>query len=139
MQWKPEHEFKPIPAADVAAYQKFVHREFLGLLRYSGTDDEHRARLRSHKGIDDFAKRHPIIFEKITNREIATNQRLMGVLEFNLYIRKLVESGKLTEENGKAIVSQAVMQSLVNENIARGNISKEDLNKKVSVEKPDAK
>ena len=124
MEWKAEHEFEKLPVEMIAQYQKFIHREFLGLLRYGGSDDEHRERLKQHEGISNFARRHPIIFEKITNREFATNPRLMYPLEFQLYIRKMVDKGILTETNGKAMVAECVTKALVEENLSRGNVPK---------------
>lgn len=125
MEWRPQREFCPLDPADLARFQNYIHREFMGLLRESGTDEQHRERMKTHKPIRDFAERHPILFEKLTTRDIATNARLMYPLQFQLHVREKVLKGELTEDQGKAMVANAAMQAIVGESVARGAMTAE--------------
>jgi hypothetical protein len=125
MEWQPQKTFQPIDPSDLARFQNYIHREFIGLLAGKGTDEEHRKRMLSHKPICDFAERHPILFTKLTTRDIATNPRLMYPLKFQLHVREKVLRGELTEDQGKAMVATAAMQAIVGESVARGAMTPE--------------
>ena len=125
MEWRPQKTFEPLDPSDLARFQNYIHREFLGLLRESGTDEEHRERMKTHKPIRDFAERHPVLFGKLTTRDIATNPRLMYPLQFQLHVREKVIKGELTEDQGKAMVANAAMQAIVGESVARGAMTPE--------------
>ena len=125
MEWKPKKTFDPLDPADLERYQNYIHREFMGLLRGKGTDEDHRKRLKTHEPIWGFAERHPILFEKLTTRDIATNPRLMYPLRFNLHIRAMVLRGEITEDQGKGMVAAAAMQAVVAESVSRGIMTPE--------------
>ena len=120
MEWKAKESYQPLAPDQLAQYFAFIKKEFMGLLRFPGSDEDHRKRLLAHEGIANFAKRHPIMFSKLTSREVVTNPRLLYPLELSVYLQKEVQAGNLDMERAKAIVSSAAMDALTREAASRG-------------------
>lgn len=121
MQWEPEYTFPPLEAKTVSKYVKFVQSEFVKLLHTTNDADENlRTRLRTHPPVDAFAQKYAMVFDKITNREIATNPRLMTPILYQLYLLEQVQAGKMTEQQAKASVSESALSAVVSEARSRG-------------------
>lgn len=100
----PEEERAPFEMAAVAAVFRGVHRDFVAhcALRHDG-DDEHRREL--FRGATEAAKRciraHPTLFEKITTRDIATDQEAMAIFWGMIQLHHRVETGDITMDTAR--------------------------------------
>lgn len=132
MEWAPTKTFKALDARDVASYVKYIQHEFVCLLHTTKagvTDEELRARMRTHGPIDHFAQKYEKVFKSITTREIATNPRLMTPILFQLHLLQEHQSGRISEENARAMVAKSAMEAMLTESMRRGVITPEEVSR----------
>lgn len=116
LEYTYDRELPPLDAETVARYLKTIRAEFVQLLHQtSSSDTDLRHRLKTHKQFADFAERYPMLFSKITNRDIVTSDALMSAVYFQVYVLEQVQKGAMTESQAQAAIAKASFDAFTRE------------------------
>ena len=110
--YEPSHtmHFAPWKSEEIDDYiTKIIERT----RAWSGTADDLRKDLTNQKDMCEFAARYKTFFEKLTDKNFATDEKHVEVMRKIVHIRAKVDTGEMTEEAAKIKCADIALESLV--------------------------